>query len=277
MISYLDRFNNLTQRIIAALVGAFIIIFSLIYSEWSYFAVFLVVCVFTQFEFYRLLRMDGNLPLKTWGSFVGMLFFTLTFLVEQGLLSSDYYLVFFPVLAITFFIKLYRKTALKPFTNIAFTFLGVFYVAVPFGLLNVCAFSPAGVFDWQLVLGILVLHWASDSGAYFAGVRFGRTKLFERVSPKKSWEGFLGGAAAALVMSLVLAHFTSSYPLWIWLGIAAIIVVAGTYGDLVESLFKRSIHIKDSGKTIPGHGGFLDRFDGLLLSVPFIATFLKII
>jgi phosphatidate cytidylyltransferase len=87
----------------------------------------------------------------------------------------------------------------------------------------------------------------------------------------------MGGAGAALIMSLVISHFNNSYELWVWLGMATIIVIAGTYGDLVESLFKRSIQIKDSGKSIPGHGGFLDRFDGLLLSVPFIATFLKII
>lgn len=277
MISYLDRYSNLTQRIIAAIVGAFIIIFSLFYNEWAYFLVFLVVCVLTQLEFYRLLLMDGNLPLKTWGTLTGIVFFSLTFVVEKGLISSDYYLVFFPILAVTFFIKLYKKNALKPFTNIAFTFLGTFYVAVPFGLLNITAFSPFGKFEPALVLGILVLHWASDSGAYFAGVRFGKTKLFERVSPKKSWEGFMGGAAAAVLAALIISHFTYIYEWYVWIGMAGIIVVAGTYGDLVESLFKRSIQIKDSGKSIPGHGGFLDRFDGLLLSAPFIASFLKIL
>jgi phosphatidate cytidylyltransferase len=277
MISYLNRYNNLTQRIITALIGGILIIASVAYNEWAYFGVFMVVCVLTQLEFYRLLFMDGNVPLKFWGTVSGLTFFCLTFLIEKQIFPSEYYFALFPVMSVTFFIKLYKKTERKPFTNIAFTFLGTFYVAVPFGLLNVSAFSPSGKFDWQLVLGILVLHWASDSGAYFAGVKFGRTKLFERVSPKKSWEGFMGGAVSAIIISMALAHFTNCLSLFEWIGVATIIVIAGTYGDLVESLFKRSIDIKDSGVSIPGHGGFLDRFDGLLLSSPFIATFLKIL
>jgi phosphatidate cytidylyltransferase len=128
-----------------------------------------------------------------------------------------------------------------------------------------------------LVMGCLFLLWASDSGAYFAGTKFGKTKLFERVSPKKSWEGSMGGFAASMLVGVVLGRYFTSLPLWQWLVIGLIIVVAGTYGDLVESLFKRSIKIKDSGSIIPGHGGFLDRFDGLLLSVPFIVAFLKLV
>jgi phosphatidate cytidylyltransferase len=170
---------------------------------------------------------------------------------------------------------LYKRGERKPFTNIAFTFLGVIYVAVPFSLLHVFILRN-GVYSYQILLGCLFLLWASDTGAYFAGVRYGKTKLFERVSPKKSWEGSMGGALAALMMAFVLAFVFQDLPPWQWHVIAVIIVVAGTYGDLVESLFKRSIAIKDSGSSLPGHGGFLDRFDGLLLSAPFIATFLNI-
>jgi phosphatidate cytidylyltransferase len=277
MISYLDRYNNLTQRVIAALIGGFAIIFCLVWSEWAYFAIFFLVCLLTQMEFYRLVLLDGNIPLKTWGTFSGLVFFVLTFLIEKNMVPSEYYFALFPLMAVTFFIKLYKKEEKKPFTNIAFTFLGIFYVAVPFSMLHISAFSNGEGYQFELVLGILMLHWASDSGAYFAGVKFGKTKLFERVSPKKSWEGFMGGTVAAIVISLIISHYTRVLPLDKWLIIAGIIVVAGTYGDLVESLFKRSIDIKDSGKSIPGHGGFLDRFDGLLLSSPFIATFLKIL
>lgn len=179
------------------------------------------------------------------------------------------------MLSCIFFIKLYKKKEKKPFTNIAYTFLGIVYVALPFSLLHFVAFSP-GHFSYQILLGCLLLQWSSDVGAYFAGVRFGKTKLFERVSPKKSWEGSIGGTLLALLMGFVLAQYFTDLLLWQWLSIAGIIVISGTYGDLVESLFKRSIEIKDSGASIPGHGGFLDRFDSLLLSVPFIIAFLKI-
>ena len=100
--------------------------------------------------------------------------------------------------------------------------------------------------------------------------------MFERVSPKKSWEGSLGGAFAAIVTANFLSHYFTVLPQWQWISITGIIVIAGTYGDLIESLFKRSISIKDSGRGLPGHGGFMDRFDGLLLSAPFIIAFLKI-
>ena len=118
--------------------------------------------------------------------------------------------------------------------------------------------------------------WASDTGAYFAGTTFGKSKLFERISPKKSWEGFLGGAVLAILFAYGIAHYFTTLALWQWLTIGVIIIVGGTFGDLVESLLKRSIEIKDSGDSLPGHGGFLDRFDGLLISAPFIVAFLEI-
>ena len=178
--------------------------------------------------------------------------------------------------ALIFFIKLYKAKDEKPFKNIAYTFLGIIYVALPFALLTVLAFIQNDTYDPNIVLGCLFLLWASDSGAYFAGTKFGKTKLFERVSPKKSWEGSVGGLIAAMGVAYIISLYYTNYEPWQWFSIGFIIVVAGTYGDLVESLFKRSMNIKDSADTIPGHGGFLDRFDGLLLSIPFIITFLKL-
>lgn len=276
-----DRFNinnysNLAQRIITAVIGAAIIIAGSVISPWFYFAIFGLILGFSQMEFYRLTGLDGMLPLKSFGTFLGLTIFTLTFLVGLGHMADKYYFLIFPLAALVFFIKLYRKSDKKPFTGVAFTFLGIFYVAVPFAMLNVAAFSVDGSFHYEVIVGSLFILWASDSGAYFAGTKFGKTKLFERVSPKKSWEGFLGGAALAYFVAYVLAKNFNSLPEWRWLGIATIIIIAGTYGDLIESLFKRSIEIKDSGKSLPGHGGFMDRFDGLLLSAPFIAAFLKI-
>jgi phosphatidate cytidylyltransferase len=271
----LSKLSNLQQRVITALVALSILLPAVRYSEWAYFGVFFAVCMFTQLEFYKLVGLDGNVPLRTYGTFVGLFIYTLTFLIERRMINFEYYFLISPVASCIFFIKLYKKNEVKPFTNIAFTFLGIIYVAVPFALLHVFILRD-GAYHYQILLGCLFLLWASDTGAYFAGVNFGKTKLFERVSPKKSWEGSIGGALAALVMAFVLAVVFEDLPPWQWHVIAVIIVVAGTYGDLVESLFKRSIAIKDSGSSLPGHGGFLDRFDGLLLSAPFIATFLNI-
>ena len=188
------------------MIGAAVIITAICWNNWAYFAVFFIVCLFALLEFYKNVGLDGMLPLKTYGSFIALFIYTLTFFVERGTLHSHIYFYIFPVAAGAFFIKLYKKDVKKPFTNIAFTFLGVWYVAIPFALLNVIAFSR-GHYSYQLVIGCLLLHWASDTGAYFAGVRFGKTKLFERVSPKKSWEGSIGGTLTALVMAYVVSIY----------------------------------------------------------------------
>ncbi|MEL7006272.1 MAG: phosphatidate cytidylyltransferase [Bacteroidota bacterium] len=275
MTSILSKYNNLTQRIIAALIGAVVIISCIFYSPWTYFFIFLFICIITQLEFYKLLGLDGLLPLKFFGTFCGSLIFSLSFLVENETISGKYYFTIFPAFACIYLIYLYRRQSVKPFRGIAFTFLGILYVAVPFALLNIIAFH-LGEYKFELILGALLILWASDTGAYFAGVRFGKRKLFERVSPKKSWEGSIGGLLLATSMAYGLYYFTDVMPLWEWLFFGFIIVIGGTYGDLVESLFKRSIEIKDSGRLIPGHGGFLDRFDGLLLAAPFLVAFIKI-
>lgn len=270
----LSNYSNLTQRIIAAIVGVSIIISAVYYSGWTYLLVFAIIGAFTQYEFYKLLGLDGNQPLIYYGTFCGIFLNVLTFLIERGSLPvRDYYLIS-PLMALIFLIKLYKRNDLKPFQNIAYTFLGLIYVALPFSIFTIIALHDQH-YSHQIVLGCLFLLWASDTGAYFAGTKFGKTKLFERVSPKKSWEGSAGGLALSIFVAYILGIYFTDLEPWRWLVIGGIIVVAGTYGDLVESLFKRSISIKDSGSTIPGHGGFLDRFDGLLIAVPFIIVFTK--
>ncbi len=272
----INKYSNLVQRAITSLVGAVLILAALIYSDWTYFLIFATILGMSQMEFYKLSGLDGMLPLKSFGTILGLLIFTLTFLVEKEQFPHEYLYLIFPLVSLTFFIKLYKKTDKKPFTGVAYTYLGIFYVAVPISLLNLAVFSVDSVYHYEILVGCLLILWASDTGAYFAGTRFGKTKLFERVSPKKSWEGFLGGAFSALVVAFVLSQYFVVLEDWKWLVIAGIIIIAGTYGDLIESLFKRSIEIKDSGSVLPGHGGFMDRFDGLLLSAPFITAFLKI-
>ncbi len=267
---------ELTQRVVAAVLGAAVIVNAIVWNEWGYFAVFFFICMVSIQEFYQLLGLDGNLPLKSFGTVNALLIYTFTFLIERGTMHPKYYLLVFLGFSAVYLIKLYIKKDLKPFMNIGFTFLGILYVGVPFALLNLAVFFD-GQYHFEIVLGTLFILWASDTGAYFSGKTFGKRKLFERVSPKKTWEGSIGGGVLALGMGLLFSVYFPSLNTWQWAAISLIIVVTGTYGDLVESLFKRSMMIKDSGRAIPGHGGFLDRFDGLLIASPFIVAFIRLL
>jgi phosphatidate cytidylyltransferase len=270
------KYNNLTQRLITGIAGSAAIIFATAFSPWTYFIVFLGICFFSLRDFYKLAGLDGMVPQKTLGILAGLVIFAISFFVEFKHLSYRYYFIIFPLVSLVYFIKLYKKTERKPFTNISYKFLGIFYVSMPFSLLNIAVFEE-GYYNYEIILGCLLILWASDTGAFFAGTRFGKRKLFERISPKKSWEGFWGGAVLAIVMTYVLSLYFHSISVIDWLVIGLIIIIGGTFGDLVESLLKRSIEIKDSGTSLPGHGGFLDRFDGLLISAPFIAAYLELI
>jgi phosphatidate cytidylyltransferase len=269
------KFSNLPQRIATGLLGAAGIIFGIVYSEWTYLLVFFIICILSLREFYKLSGLDGMIPQKTFGTICGLTIFFLSFFIERGSISYRYYFIFFPLLSCVYMIKLYKKFERKPFTNIAYTFLGIFYIAVPLALLNIAAFEE-GTYHFEIIFGCLFILWATDTGAYFAGSLFGKRKLFERISPKKSWEGVIGGAFLALAMTYGISYFFELLAFWQWISICVIIVIGGVYGDLIESLLKRSIEIKDSGNSLPGHGGFLDRFDGLFISAPFIVAFLEI-
>ncbi|MBU2914681.1 phosphatidate cytidylyltransferase [Reichenbachiella agariperforans] len=270
-----NKFADLAKRLVTGILGAAFTIFVVAYDQWGFFGAFLFLAVMTQLEFYKLIQANGIIPLKTYGTLMGVLIFTLFFLGSSGhIYDTDWFYIILPLTSGVYFIKLYKKDEKKPFTNIAFTFLGIFYVALPISLLSVAAFSM-GHYSYQIIIGLFLILWASDTGAYFAGIQFGKRKLFERVSPKKSWEGSVGGAILSMVFALGVSYYFHDLERWQWIVISLIIIVCGTYGDLIESLFKRSMQIKDSGRKLPGHGGFLDRFDGLLLSVPFIVIFLK--
>jgi phosphatidate cytidylyltransferase len=273
--STITKYNNLTQRFITGISGSAAIITGVCINEWTYCLVFFIICLFALLEFYKLAGLDGVIPQKTFGTLCGVSIYLLSFFIEKGSISYRYYFLIFPIVSCVYMIKLYKKFERKPFTNIAFTFLGIFYVAVPFALLNIAAFEGK-VYNYEIIFGCLFILWASDTGAYFAGTFFGKRKLFERISPKKSWEGFFGGALLALIFAYGLSEFFHSISLVQWIVVGVIIIIGGTFGDLVESLLKRSIEIKDSGTSIPGHGGFLDRFDGLLISAPFIVAYLEI-
>ena len=166
MTSNSAKFGGLRLRFITAVIGAFLIIAGTAYNMWTYFAVFTILSIFTQWEFYKLAHLDDKLPLKVWGTVIGQIFFALTFLIEADILELKYMLLIFPLLASVFMIKLYKKEDEEPFTNIAYTFLGIIYVAIPFSLLNIIAYET-GEYSHEIIVGILLILWASDTGAYF--------------------------------------------------------------------------------------------------------------
>lgn len=269
------KYSHFKKRLITISVATPMVIAAVYWSAWSYFFLFLFIAIETMLECYKLARLGGIHPTSGWGVLTGVAAYTLVFAYVSGYISANYLYVLAPIIALIYPIELYKREA-APFTNIAYTLLGIAYAGIPFTLLHLIAFAQ-GTYQYEIVLGILLVIWANDTGAYIVGGRLGKRKLFQRISPQKSWEGFLGGTFLALIVSYGVAYYFSILHQGIWLGIGGIIAIAGTYGDLVESMFKRSLQLKDSGEALPGHGGFLDRFDSFLLAIPFILVLIKLL
>ncbi len=195
--------------------------------------------------------------------------------------------VFIPYLVSIIYLmvaELYLKNE-DPIHDWAYTMMAQLYIALPFSLLNTLAFhaAPQGfvTYDVVLPLSVFVFLWMNDTGAYLCGSLLGKHKLFPRVSPGKSWEGSIGGGILVIGVAVLVWYLTDQYQLnqlgltaIEWAGLGLTVVVFGTWGDLVESLFKRTIGIKDSGNILPGHGGMLDRFDSSLLAIPAAVVYL---
>jgi phosphatidate cytidylyltransferase len=271
--------NNLAKRTVVGVPGAAIMVWLIFFNEYSFAFLFFLITVLSLNEFYSRSSNDGIQPQRWMGLVTGTLVFII-FISFKYSLNLDTYLlclVLIPFLFSIFIFELYRKKQ-HPFTNIAFTFLGIIYIPVTMAMAALIAWSSSDrQFHPSNMFGYFFILWAHDIGAYFAGRWWGKHKLFERISPKKTWEGTAGG----VVFSFIVAHFIAIYCPGLtrmeWLSITVIILITSTLGDLVESMFKRSISIKDSGTLLPGHGGMLDRFDGLFISVPFVLVFLELI
>ena len=161
----------------------------------------------------------------------------------------------------------------------AYTMLSQMYIALPFSMINVLAFETSAFdgqihYDMLLPLSVFIFLWTNDTGAYCIGSLIGKHRLFERISPKKSWEGSIGGGVVAIGVSFILAHYFPFMSMMEWAGLALVVVIFGTWGDLTESLLKRQLHVKDSGNILPGHGGMLDRFDSSLMAIPAAVVYL---
>lgn len=267
--------NNFLKRTLTA--GAFVAVLlgCTYYNQYTFSSLFFLITILGVWEFYSLSEKGSNKPQKVWGTIIAGIVFLTNSLVCLSIANYTILLANIPLLFSVFIIELYTK-ANNPFGNIAFTLLGILYVAVPFSLLNYLV-TYSGEFNYEILFGFFLILWSNDTGAYLAGSAFGKRKLFPRVSPGKSWEGSIGGALASYIVTFIISGWYTSIGIIDWMVIAAILVVIGTLGDLVESLYKRSKNVKDSGNLLPGHGGILDRFDSLIMATPFVFTYLYLI
>jgi len=240
---------------------------------------FLLITIFSIDEFLKLASKAGATPGRLVTIVSGVSIYVLVSLFSILALDARWLTLVFLLLFMVMIAELYRKAG-NPFQNIGWSILAALYVALPLALLTYFFNPDAG--DWQgrsgTILGFFAILWLNDTGAYFVGSLIGKHRLFERISPKKSWEGSIGGGVVALLTAWGISYLFPHYTVLEWLLIAIVIIVFGTLGDLVESMLKRSIGIKDSGSILPGHGGLLDRFDAVLLASPFVfvlITFFK--
>lgn len=273
--------NNLVQRILTALVAGSVAVAAIFFHPLGLWAFCLIVSGIGLWEFlqvtgitqkrYRLPAM--GLGIAIWG--LALMEVLLDELMEIQV--ANYFLIGLVLLPIMELIALFNREEKEPVRVLGGTLLAFVYSFLPLVLLYKLS-VPVLLrnYDPMLPLGILFLTWVLDSGAYFAGRLLGRHPLFPRISPKKTWEGAVGGILLTLVLAWILQvyHSPENYNWWI---ISITICIFSQLGDLVESMFKRSIHLKDSGSILPGHGGMLDRFDGVYLSVPFIFFYFSLL
>ncbi|MEQ1734716.1 MAG: phosphatidate cytidylyltransferase [Bacteroidia bacterium] len=265
--------NNFQQRAITGFFFVLVVVSAILFSKLSFSILFGVITLLGVREFYTLTQHMNLKAQNFMGVLASLVLYGVVGLQTQNVLSAKWLFLLLPIVFGIFILELYRKHQ-YPFANIAITLLGVVYVALPFALLQLIVLPNALLFVPTNLLGFFFILWANDTGAYLVGRKFGKTKLFERISPNKTWEGTLGGVVLALCVAGIQAHYFTHLTCTNWLIIAMIISITGSLGDLVESLLKRSIDVKDSGTLLPGHGGILDRFDGLLIALPFVYTYL---
>lgn len=249
-------------------------------SQYSLAALFLLLTALTVNEFIKIMSQRGEVavsrPIVIAGSCY--LFFVFWF---NSLTRGESLALFFPYLL--FLIYCYIKELFgkqpNPIANLGTIMLSQMYVVLPLSLINVLAFTPFECFHseapyYAITLAIYIFIWINDTGAYLSGITLGKHKMFPRISPKKSWEGAIGGALATIASAFIVAHFYTFMELWQWIGMAIVVILAGTFGDLTESMMKRQLDIKDSGHILPGHGGFLDRLDSMLFAIPAVVAYL---
>ena len=266
--------KNLFVRSVAGIALVILIIGGILLSKYTFALIFLLIMIGCLIEFFHFFPASGIHPLAIYSVIIGCFFFLFTFLITSEILSPHYYLLF-PV-AILFLTgcELYRKKE-NNISNIATGILGISYIVIPFCLTNYIVFTNGIYYSFPLIF-LFVLIWTNDTGAYLVGMSMGKHKLFPRISPKKSWEGLFGGIILTIIISLIFVFIKKDISVFNGILLGILVSVSSVFGDFTESMFKRSFNIKDSGNFIPGHGGFLDRFDSMLFSVPIYLCYIKL-
>lgn len=279
--------NNFIQRAITGIIFVGVLIGCILGGPISFTLLFALITALTIHEFGVIISKQPDVEInKPICMLAGVfLFFGFAYLgVMPGqteILIPYLFLIIYLLVS-----ELYLKKK-NPLNNWAYAMMSQIYIALSFAMLNVLAYHSIGnegeLSNYQvqynpiLTLSIFIFTWINDTGAYCTGMLFGKHRLFERISPKKSWEGSIGGGVFSIIAAIVMAHYFPFMPISIWIGLALTVVIFGTLGDLTESLLKRTIGIKDSGNILPGHGGMLDRFDSTLMAVPAAVVYLYII
>ena len=272
--------RNFIVRTLSGAVLLAIVLGAAYGGAYAYGALMLLIIVVGMWEFFNIAAATGARPHRTMGITAGVVFFLTCFIQwvnpMSGGLGADLLiagvLYFSVLLPLSFVVELFHDSE-TPVRNVATTLMAVFYVAYPISLMLFIPGLITGEWTAEAFLFYLFIVWGNDVFAYLTGVSIGKHKMAPRISPKKSWEGFIGGIVGALVMGAI-GSFVVGGGLGLWLGLAVVVAITSVFGDLVESMFKREANIKDSGNIIPGHGGILDRFDALFISTPFAFVYL---
>ena len=267
--------NNFVKRTISGLLFVVILTACIFINPFCFFTLFFIINIIGILEFANMTRIIGiriNRPLCI---LCGSLLFTAGFLHTYAGWREGYLLAFLATFLLGI-CELYRKDS-HAFQNVAFGIYALFYISLPFTLLMYFPYMCSGHWQPNIIFFPFLLVWFNDTFAYLVGITLGRHKLFPRISPKKSWEGAVGGGVLTIVAGLLVAPRVEGITFPHAAAISCIVVLFGSFGDLVESMFKRSIEIKDSGNIMPGHGGVLDRMDSLLFALPAIFVYLAFI
>lgn len=272
--------KNLITRALTGIIFVAILVNAIYFHSVYFFSVFSITTGFLLWEFYGLIKEYEKASIKRLiASLGGTYLFAASFFYANGLIGSNIFLPYLLFLMGIIIATLYDKNC-NPINNWSLTLFGQIYCAGSFSLLNFLTAVPNTPKEMihfpYFALAIFIFVWLNDTGAYLLGSMFGKHRLFERISPKKSWEGFFGGLVCALAASQVFAWYIPTINNIQWLGLALTIVVFGTWGDLTESLLKRTLGVKDSGNILPGHGGMLDRFDSVMMAIPAAFVYIEL-
>lgn len=265
--------SNFLKRTLSGFFFVVIIVGSIWLSPYTFALVFTIITSWAVWEFHKLTNEQSGVELLPLLSVIGAaILFITSFLYASNTFKYPSYSVYGVYVMAVLLLELYRKKK-NPLHNWAYFIMGQVMIALPFSLLNYILYIES--YHPLLLIAVFATIWINDTGAYLVGMTFGKHRLFVRISPKKSWEGFFGGAITALLSGYIFSLFIPEISLLSWIIFSEIVVIFGTFGDLLESLMKRTVHVKDSGDVIPGHGGLLDRFDSMLLVAPAIFIYLS--